>query len=382
MKEKLSKILLLMVLSVLIGWTTARADITQGLVLYFPFDAEPVSGIVTDQSGSGNNGTAVGGVFTPGGRIGGAMSLNGDVNQIDYIVVPQSPSLDVGAGNEFTTAAWYNVTAAPQTDGQSPILEWGLESAFVSGVHMWAHTLGGQWGGLGTGANLVDINGDDGSYVISTADQLRGQWNHVAVSYDGTTGEAKVYVDGVLKNTRSFLITAQTSYDVYIGRRPWDGQRLEGLVDDVRVYNRALSDEEVQELFNLAPLDIITKVEFANTEGGPGNVTTFANTDNLYIKLQNITLDTAVGTTFKVRARLCQRNDCQYGDGDGDEPCDIHTVINLVKQPDNSYTGVVENLEIFHAGDVMVKLRAAIPGQGGVEAQKVLVHRSLIKITE
>lgn len=135
-------------------------------------------------------------------------------------------------------------------------------------------------------------------------------------------------------------------------------------------------------LVKLGGLDVITLIGFSKSEGGAGNVTTFAKGDNLYIKLQNITLATDTGTTFKVKARLCQRNDCEYGDGDGDEPCDKQVVINLVKQLDNSYAGVVENLELFNSGDVMVKLRAVIPGQGNEDAQKVLVHRSMITITE
>lgn len=382
MSKKLRNILLLLGISVFLCWSSARADISQGMVLYYPFDTEPVNGVVVDQSGNNNNGTSVGGVVTANGKIGGALSINSNVNQIDYVVTPASPSLDVGANGQFTMAAWYKVNAVSQTDGQSPIVEWGFANVISSAVHMWAHTLGGQWGGLGTGANLVDINGDENSYVISAADQPRGDWHHVAVSYNSGSGEAKVYIDGVLKDTKSFFITAQTAYDLYIGRRPWDSQRLEGLVDDVRIYNRTLSDAEVQDLVALAPIDVITRVQFANTQGGPGNITTFAKSDNLFIKLENITLDSAVGTTFKVKARLCQNNSCEYSEGDGDEACDRHVVTTLIKQTDNSYTGVVQNLETFHTGPVMVKLKAVIPGQGGQDGQKIMVHRSLITITE
>lgn len=129
-------------------------------------------------------------------------------------------------------------------------------------------------------------------------------------------------------------------------------------------------------------LDVITRIEFAKSEGGAGNVVTFAKNDNLYIKVQNITLADDTGTTFKAKARLCQKGNGQYGDGDGDEPCDQQIAILLQKQADHSYTGVVTNLEVFNAGTVMVKLRVTIPGQSGQDAQKILVHRSLITIVE
>jgi hypothetical protein len=72
------------------------------------------------------------------------------------------------------------------------------------------------------------------------------------VTYDGSTDTAKAYVDGILKNERILgMIPAipQTNYPLFIGARggfePW----FKGRLDEIRIYNRAISQAEVLELF-------------------------------------------------------------------------------------------------------------------------------------
>jgi hypothetical protein len=226
--------------------------IAENLVLYYPFNDEPQGGIVEDHSGNGNHGIVQsdGPIFITDGKVGaGAYLFDG---QDDYIFVQNNGSLNLG--NQLTLAAWYNTTDPPgPSENQGPIITWNDELIPTStGVHMWINTIGFQWGGLGTGANLIGTDDNDINYVISTEDQSIKTWHHLVVTYDGSTDTAKAYVDGILKNERILgMIPAipQTNYPLFIGARggfePW----FKGRLDEIRIYNRAISQAEVLELF-------------------------------------------------------------------------------------------------------------------------------------
>jgi len=221
--------------SVGVGWA---ADANDGLALYFSCDREAVSGVITDQSGQGNHGTVQGATLVPEGRIGGACRFDG---VDDSIVVPASGSLDVGQQGPLTLAVWYNVA----TTAQGPILEWA-QSLQDTGVHLWVNTIGWQWNGRGTGANLVDTSGDENTRVISAHDRPINTWHHLAVTYDQASGLAQVFVDGRFARAQKLgAFTPQTGYPLHIGDRPFDHQIFAGLLDEIRVYRRALSREEI-----------------------------------------------------------------------------------------------------------------------------------------
>jgi hypothetical protein len=222
------------------------ANLADGLVLWYSFDAPPKNGKVLDESGRGNHGKVKGPAHVQDGGSAGAYRFDG---VDDFVSIPATASLNVGAGTAYTLAVWYNTSTDAEANRQSPLLEWGGTTVEQDGVHLWANTYGYQWNGQGTGANLVDTTGNDVPYVISTADRPRNEWHHLVVTYDRAAGAARVYVDGTLDNQKSFTSQSRTSYPLYLGKRPWDYQRLQGFLDEVRVYNRALSAEEVEALF-------------------------------------------------------------------------------------------------------------------------------------
>jgi hypothetical protein len=112
---------------------------------------------------------------------------------------------------------------------------------------MWVKTWGYQWSGMGTGANLVDIAGNDRDHVISIPDPSSNQWHHLVVTYNRPNGVAQVYLDGKLaKEATLGSFTPQTSYDLYIGKRPTQNDaQFYGLIDEVAIYNRVLTAQEV-----------------------------------------------------------------------------------------------------------------------------------------
>ena len=221
--------------------------VTNGLVLYLPFDSEE-DDLITDYSGWQNDGTATGTVFTQDGVVGGACEFDG---VDDYILFGATASLNVS--NRMTLAAWFY---ANDTD-QQPIIEWAN-----GGAHMWTQVIGYQWQGRGTGANLCQPGTD---HVISIDNPPIQQWHHLAVTYDGLTGVGQVYLDGTLaKEEYMGLFMPGTEGELYVGART-GSVYFNGRLDEVRIYNRPLSAQEVS---NLCSAAFLLPVNFNESSDG------------------------------------------------------------------------------------------------------------------
>lgn len=187
--------------------------------------------------------TVTGLSLEPAGLAGSAFRFNGTSGGLNATA---DPVLDVGAGNGLTLEAWINPANA--TDWH-PIFEWNNGSA--SGVHFWQQNNAG-----GLYANLVDTA--NGSHPISTATGLvvANAWQHVALTYDRSTGVARIFRNGVqvLQQTiGSFAL--RTSDPLHLGRRPAaPSYFFNGLLDEPAVYNRALSASELLAIYNAGAL--------------------------------------------------------------------------------------------------------------------------------
>ncbi|HEX8189584.1 MAG TPA: LamG-like jellyroll fold domain-containing protein, partial [Pyrinomonadaceae bacterium] len=158
---------------------TSCAPQPAGAVAWFPGEgtAEDVQG--------GNHGTPQNGAyFTKGGRVGSAFLFDG---VDDFVSVPASPSLNVGAGAGLTVEMWIKPS---DPNGWQPLVEWNNGGAF--GVHFWMNV---GWNGNGPGSlfgNLVDTNGTYHHFatpVILTANV----YQHVALTYDRNSGVARIF---------------------------------------------------------------------------------------------------------------------------------------------------------------------------------------------
>ena len=156
---------------------------------------EGISPVIIDASTFGNDGTMTGSPTWVSGHSGLALNLSGNAQ---YVVVPDSNSLDIGTNN-ITLSAWIRPTktaAATQYIIKKAIMgstngyELSLSSAGKVFVRL------NQVGS----ADTISINSTTLYSVNNTA------WMHIAATYDGTT--IKLYVNGVLENslTSSFTI--------------------------------------------------------------------------------------------------------------------------------------------------------------------------------
>jgi len=165
------------------------------------------------------------------GKVGRSLQFDG-VN--DQALAPASPGLDVGTADGFSIETWVN----PAHVTMQPIAEWTLGTS--GAVHFWI----GVYGSGSIFANLVDIHQQSHSWRSDTDIVVPNEWQHVAMSYEKSTGLLRFYLNGRKVTEHSVgLISPQTSYPLAIGYRP-DQEHFAGRIDELAIYRRALSDAE------------------------------------------------------------------------------------------------------------------------------------------
>ncbi len=213
--------------------TTPDAPIIPaGLVGAWAFN-EGAGTTAADSSGTGNQGTLVGGAtWSAQGRYGGALSFNGSTG---LVRVADSASLNLTTA--MTLSAWIRPTA--NQSGWRTILQKQTDAYFLNASN---DTGALRPSGGGT-------FGDSTSFVTGTTASPLNTWTHVAMTYDGTT--QRLYVNGTQVATRATTGTIQvTSNPLWIGGNQPYGEYFTGLIDEVRVYNRALTATDIQSDMN------------------------------------------------------------------------------------------------------------------------------------
>jgi hypothetical protein len=202
------------------------------LVGWWKLDDE-AGNVALDWSGLGNNGMVVGDPQWIIGQIEGALELDG----IDDCVDIGNPAL-LDINDVITVMAWVRMNAAGN----------GADQSFL--------TKGNNSYGLRhAGSNNIQFRLTETILVDSPVDDsFNGLWHHVAGTYDGT--QLQVYIDGTLKNSTVSPGTIPNSvYNVNIGRESVGNRFLyNGAIDDVRVYHRALTQEEIAQTMRGDPL--------------------------------------------------------------------------------------------------------------------------------
>lgn len=247
-------------------------------------------------------GSAVDSVGTnPGLLMGGAGFGPGEVGQAfefpdtgAAVKVPANSVLDVGKGNGFTIECWIFPNDLTK---RSEIVEWNNGTMY--GTHL--QILGPSEFGLGAGNLFADIHGDDGrtGWIMAPGGTLVSNvWQHVALTYDKATGIAKLFRDGVMVAQATLgVYTPQTSYDLYIGYRPAGGGNVSfsGAIDEVSLYNRALTQAEVQSISNagsggksLVPATAPSVAGFSPVSGEPGQTVSISGAGFSSIPSNNI----------------------------------------------------------------------------------------------
>jgi len=206
-----------------------------GLVGYWTFD-EGTGTVAADSSGEGNDGAFQGtGSNWTGGRVGNyAAQFNGG----NYFESPSASSLNFGTSG-FSVSFWAKKAA---TGGQHSFI--GKNSATnVPGWIIYQHS---------DGRSLVLLVSDGtGAYdSIPYNDGINdGAWHHVVGVMDRSGSTLYLYVDGVLVKSGATSIAGSVS-NAHVLDMGYTWGLLDGLLDDVRIYNRALSAAEILAIYN------------------------------------------------------------------------------------------------------------------------------------
>jgi len=210
---------------------------TNGLVGYWPFN-----GNANDQSGNGNNGTVISGLLS-NDRLGNANSsyyLNG---QTDYITVPSVSSM---LPNRLTLSVWIKIPSNyTGNNGIGPIIR-----ARFYGYVLWFDSSNGSI------INILHHNSSATTTTNTPSNINDNQWHQIVGTFDGTNNN--LYLDGQLIST-DVTNTLNNLYYVSDGPVAFgrDGNNpstatamYQGWIDDIGIWNRALSQQEITNMYN------------------------------------------------------------------------------------------------------------------------------------
>ena len=183
----------------------------------------------------GHDGALEGGAGFAPGRSGEAFSLSGH----QYVRIPFSQAFDFSPGDRFTVSAWVK-----------PMAVGSYQAVVVKAPP------GGpwEWGIIIDPRNHFYTGRDAHDVAQSKTVVQAGHWYQVAVTYQN--GALMLYVNGVLENQASGVSVGQSLGGLALGHKgdtalpKEDPDWYTGLIDDVRLYNRALSALEIAQLFH------------------------------------------------------------------------------------------------------------------------------------
>ena len=223
-----------------------------GLVGWWNLD-EGSGTSAADSSGNNNTGTLTNGpTWTTSGKINDALTFNG-TNQ--YVSVA---SVNLSATNAVTLSMWVNRTYTAATNDM--LFEATPDTgSSTSGFYIYPDTSAGDCS-VGGGHLDVSLRGDVNWSGACYNQPSSGAWHHLVAVYDKSqpaSGEVTFYIDGVLQTPTNTNYNNNTNNfgnnPIYIASRGGASNYCAATIDDVRIYNRALSAAQVWSLYNGAP---------------------------------------------------------------------------------------------------------------------------------
>jgi len=220
--------------------------LASGLVGHWTLD-ETTGTTATDSSGNGNDGALTGTDFNTDsitGTVDTALNFDGSDDRIE---VASTPTYSL---TSFSYAFWTRLDAPLSGNFETMIAR---------------NRLGANWVFIGKldSQDKIEFRWAPGSSTMSsTADISADTWYHVVATYDFASNEANLYIDGTLDNTASGLTPQPIATDdiMRFGQNTNGNEELNGQLDDVRIYNRALSAGEITALYNLGDCPVIGDV--------------------------------------------------------------------------------------------------------------------------
>ena len=226
---------------------TTAAGLNDGLVLHYTFDKDEAGGKITDISDAKNHGKASGVRWVAEGKKGGAYEFTADGNEI---VVPNNKSLNP---EHFTLSAWIKTKTGDHYWRR--IFDKSYTQQFALSV------AGDYQGYQGYGQMCLEMG--PGEHALTTPNRVDdGKWHHIVATFDGRL--EVIYLDGKYQTKRRWEKSEHvgaSDFNLVIGcnRSNLDpkeddlGVSFRGLIDEPMMWNRALSPDEVAQLYQSQP---------------------------------------------------------------------------------------------------------------------------------
>jgi hypothetical protein len=237
-KVTLTTAFTLMVLAALLWQTnTAKSQVvTDGLVSYWTFDNADMEGKTVKDVWGENDGTIVGDPEVVKGKVGEALQFDG---ADDYVEVPDDESLQLWSSH--TLEAWIY-----QMESRSSRIIDKIGAGTANGPHLDTHP----------GTTLRSCAGN---CISTTVTYTLEEWHHVAVTFDD--GEVKLYIDGSVEGEGDVPSPLDGNNLTLKVAADSNGENLFlGIIDEPRVYNRALSEDEINQNMGAEGLAVISSI--------------------------------------------------------------------------------------------------------------------------
>ncbi|MCF8365541.1 MAG: carboxypeptidase regulatory-like domain-containing protein [Bacteroidales bacterium] len=216
--------------------TFAQVNLNEGLVAHYPFN-----GNANDESGNGNNGFLHGNMVSTSdrlGNIGKAYSFDG---LDDYIHVPYSSSM---ALTSWTISSWVKVNSFPNSHtaivskNESPTNKYNYAIVLFNAGYF---------------ASEYESCSDEFDNNTNTNTVQLDEWINITSTRNNITGDDRIFINGVIQDSQSHLSTpCANSETFFIGASTYslgEPNYFHGIIDDIRIYNRALNEQEIQTLY-------------------------------------------------------------------------------------------------------------------------------------
>ena len=243
--RKSFSILLITLLSVVYFSSVANAGLEDGLLVHYPFD-ESEGTTASDASGNGRDASLKGGASwnSTGGRIGGALQLDGSQGSS---AVDEDGEDYLNGLTAFTVALWVKADAIPNSVGLiygDGVTSGAIDRSLVIRYNSRDKNI----------LAAVRLNDAKRQEYRSASDVQTTAWQHIVLTWQSGDRLA-LYINGVLDTPTyndNAIEGSVASLDKFlIGQASFDQQRSwSGLIDDVRVYNRVLTQQEITDLIS------------------------------------------------------------------------------------------------------------------------------------
>ena len=204
-------------------------DLQKGLIGHWTMNSADISGgTLYDKSAYDNHGTVNGAAVESAGPVGGSMKFDGSSNQITL------PELGISGDVSLSVSAWFKVDS--DANDKNNIFGFGT---------------------AGTNDQTFSIRtSSDGSYrfyfwandLDASVSNFFGSWTHVVATYDSDSSDRRIYHNGSLANSDNPSNPSFQNQSYQISG--FNGEYFDGMISDVRLYNRALSQSEINQLYN------------------------------------------------------------------------------------------------------------------------------------